>query len=88
MLKRYGEAVRLLRECTSRLPNFQGPHLLLGSAYAQLGQLDKARKETAEVLRINPGLTIERFKPLAVYRNPEDLEHRLDGLLKAGLPES
>jgi adenylate cyclase len=85
-LKRYREAVRLARECTSRLPNLQAPHLLLGSAYAQLGQLEEARKETAEVLRINPGFTIERFMPLAVYKNPEDLKHRLDGLRKAGLP--
>jgi adenylate cyclase len=88
MLKRYGEAVRLARECTSRLPNLQAPHLLLGSAYAQLGQLEEARRETAEVLRINPGFTIERFKPLAVYKNLEDFEHRLDGLRKSGLPES
>jgi adenylate cyclase len=88
MLKRYGEAARVLRECTSRLPNIQWPHLLLGSAYAQLGQLDEARKETAEVLRINPGFTIERFKRLAVFKNPQDLEHELDGLRKAGLPES
>jgi tetratricopeptide (TPR) repeat protein len=87
MLKRYGEAVDVLRECASRLPNVQWPHLLLGSAHAQLGQLEEARKETAEVLRINPGFTIERFMPLAVYKHPEDLERRLDGLRKAGLPE-
>jgi tetratricopeptide (TPR) repeat protein len=88
MLKRYAEAVHVLRECTSRLPNLQWPHLLLGSAYAQLGQLEEARKEAAEVLRINPGFTIERFKPLAVYKNPKDFEHRIDGLRKAGLPET
>jgi adenylate cyclase len=88
MFKRYGEAVRLARECSSRHPNLQAPHLLLGSAYAQLGQLEEARKETAEVLRINPRFTIERFRPLAVYKNAEDLEHRLDGLRKSGLPES
>src|SRR5262249_52678878 len=29
MLKRYGEAVRLLRECASRLPNLQWPHVML-----------------------------------------------------------
>src|SRR5215470_4272560 len=86
-LKRYDEAVRCLRECTSRVPNLQWPHLMLGSAYAQLGRLDEARKETAEVLRINPGFTIERFRPLAVYKNPNDFEHRIDGLRKAGLPE-
>jgi adenylate cyclase len=88
MLRRYGETVRLLRENASRLPNLQAPHLLLGSAYAQLGQLEEARKETAEVLRINPAFTIERFKSLAVYKTPKDVEHRIDGLRKAGLPES
>jgi len=40
------------------------------------------------VLRINPGFTIQGFKPLAVYKHPEDFEHRLDGMRKAGLPES
>jgi adenylate cyclase len=88
LLKRYGEAVRLMRECASRLPNLQWPHLWLASAYAQLGQLDEARAEAAEVLRINPGFTIERYKPLAPYKDPKDLEHRIDGLRKAGLPET
>jgi len=40
------------------------------------------------VLRINPGFTIERVKPLAVFEKPKDVEHRLDGMRKAGLPES
>jgi adenylate cyclase len=88
VLKQYGEAARLARECASRMPNVQGPHLLLGSACAQLGLIEEAWKETAEVLRINPGFTIEGFMLLAVYKNSEDLEHRLDGLRKSGLPET
>jgi adenylate cyclase len=40
------------------------------------------------MLRINPSFTIEHYKRLAVYKNPEDVEHRLDGMRKAGLPES
>jgi adenylate cyclase len=87
MLKRYGEAVRWLRECASRLPNLQWPHLWLAAAYAQSGQLEEARKEAAEVLRINRCFTIESWKRLAVYRDPKDAEHRIDGLRKAGLPE-
>jgi adenylate cyclase len=86
MLKRYGEAVRLLRECASRLPNLQWPHLWLAAAYAQSGQLDDARKEVSEVLRINPGFTIGSWRRLAVYKNPKDAEHYIDGLRKAGLP--
>ncbi len=87
-LKRYGEAVRLSRECVSRLPNSQWPHILLASAYAQSGQLEEARAEAAEVLRINPGFTIESWKRLVVFKDPKDAEHRLDGLRKAGLPET
>jgi adenylate cyclase len=87
-LKRYGEAVRLFRECVSRLPNLQWPHHMLAGAYAQAGQLEEARKEAAEVLRINPGFTIQGWKRLCVYKDPKDTEHRLDGLRKAGLPEA
>jgi adenylate cyclase len=88
MLKRYGEAVRLLRECVLRQPNQQWPRLWLASAYGQAGLRGEARAEAAEVLRINPAFTIERYKRLIVDKDPKDAEHRLDGLRKAGLPET
>jgi adenylate cyclase len=89
-LKRYAEAARLFRETILRFPNHQMYRLWLASAYAQMGQLEGARKETMEVLRINPGFTIEGYRPmlLVLCKNAEDVEHRLDGLRKAGLPES
>ena len=87
-LKHYGEAVRLFRECASRSPNLQWSRFRLAFAYAQSGQLEEARKEAAEVLRINPGFTIQSYKHIAVFKDPKDVEHRLDGLRKAGLPES
>jgi adenylate cyclase len=87
-LRRYGEAVRLLRECVSRLPNVQWPCLWLAPAYAQAGRFAEAKEEAAEVLRINPGFTIESHKRILVYKDSGDLEHRLDGLRKAGLPET
>jgi adenylate cyclase len=88
MLRHYGETVRCLREYESRLPNQQGSHAMLACAYAQSGQLEEATVEAAEVLRINPRFTIENWKPLLVHKNLKDLEHRLDGLRKAGLPEA
>ena len=86
-LRRYAEAARVLRECTSRLPNAQWPHSWLAAACGQLGELEEARKEAAEVLRINPGFTIEGIKRLFVYKDPKEVEHILDGMRKAGLPE-
>ena len=61
---------------------------MLAAAYAQSGQLEEAKAEAAEVLRINPGFTIESWKRLAVYKDPKDAEHLLDGLRKAGLLEA
>jgi adenylate cyclase len=73
----------------SRLPISQLPHLMLASAYAQSAQFEEARAEAAEVLRINPGFTIESWKPILLpHKDPEDIEHRIDWLRKAGLPES
>jgi adenylate cyclase len=88
MLRGYREAVRWYREGASRLPNQQAAHAMLACAYAQAGQFKEARAEAAEVLRINPGFTIESWKPLLVHKNLKDLEHRLDGLREAGLPET
>jgi hypothetical protein len=85
---RYGEAVRWLCESASRRPNMQAAHLMLAAAYAQSGQLEEARKQAAEVLRINPGFTIERWKGFRlIFKYPKEFAHR-DGLRKAGLPES
>jgi adenylate cyclase len=87
-LKRYGEAARLFRECASRQPHLQFPRALLAAACAQSGQLEEARAEAAEVLRINPGFTIERYKRFFVDRDPKEAEHRIDGMRKAGFPEA
>jgi adenylate cyclase len=88
ILKRYGDAGHWNRECISRQPSQQWPHVTLACAYAQSGQLEEARAAAAEVLRINPGFTIETSKRILVFKDPKDLEHHIDGQRKAGLPES
>jgi adenylate cyclase len=87
MLRRYHDSVRELREYASRSPKLQISRVWLAAAYAQSGQLDNAGAEAAEVMRINPGFTIANWKSLGVYKNPDDADHLLDGLGKAGLPE-
>jgi adenylate cyclase len=87
-LKRYRDAVHWHREHISRQPIAPWSYVGLACAYAQLGQLEEARAAAAELLRINPGFTIEREKRFLVYKDPKDLERDIDGLRKAGLPES
>ncbi len=87
MLKDYREAQRWFREATGRAPNHQYGHAFLAASHAQLGQLEDAHAEVAEVLRINPKYTITRQKQVSILRRPEDAELLVDGLRKAGLPE-
>ena len=88
MLKEYSEALPPLRECTSRAPDMMLGHVWLAANFAQLGQLDEAHAEAAEVLRIHPKYTIDGTqRKLALFKRPEDVEHFLDGLRKAGLPD-
>jgi adenylate cyclase len=87
-LKEYSEALPLLREFASRVPNVSQGHMWLAANLAQLGQLDEARAEAAEVLRLDPKYTIDGTqRRLALFKRPEDVEHFLDGLRNAGLPE-
>jgi adenylate cyclase len=63
-------------------------HIWLAANLVRLGQLDEAYAEAAEILRIDPKYTIDDTqRRLALFKRPEDAEHLLDGLRKAGLPE-
>jgi len=88
LLKQYREAQRWLREATGRAPNHQYGHAFLAATYAQLGQLEDAHAEAAEVLRINPKYSIGGTqKRVFILKRAEDIEHTVIGLRKAGLPE-
>lgn len=87
MVKRYADAVRHLQEAVSRAPSQAIIHRWLGAAYAQLGQLDKAKAEAAEAQRIEPWFTIGQAHFALACKRPEDAEHFRDGLRTAGFPE-
>ena len=87
MLKKYDDALPLLRDFVSLAPNHPPGHLWLASTYAQTGEMKQARAEAAEVLRIDPNWSIRKFEPLGPFKRPEDAMHFFDGMRKAGLPE-
>jgi adenylate cyclase len=76
MLKQYSDALSLEQACVARSPNARAPHSALAAIYAQLGRIDEARAEAAEVLRIEPTYTINGTqKRQSVFRFPEHAEH-------------
>jgi adenylate cyclase len=81
--RRYEEALDAYR----RIAVWKKPwHLArLAACYAQLGRLDEARAQAAEVLRLDPGFRLSNVK--LFYRNPADAEASFEGMRKAGIPE-
>jgi len=87
MLRRYSEALPPLLECVSRAPDLRDGHVWLAATYAQLGQTGQARRQAADVIRIEPTYTTEgTAKPIMRFRNASDADHLFAGLHKAGLP--
>jgi adenylate cyclase len=87
LLGRYLDALPLLQEAASRAPNHGHSRRYLAATYAQLGQLDRARDEATEALRIEPWFTIKQGIFARLCKRPEDAEHFSSGLRKAGFPE-
>jgi len=88
LLREYAQALPPLRDCVSRAPDVREGHVWLAANLAQLGRLDEARAEAAEVLRTDPKFTIDgTSRRLFLYKRSEDAEHIFDGLRRAGLPE-
>jgi tetratricopeptide (TPR) repeat protein len=87
LMERYDEAIAAYRDSIVRNPDHIGPRIGLTSCLAEVGRLDEARAETAEVLRINPTFTLAKYAESLTYRDPAHAERSLNGLREAGLPD-
>ena len=66
----YEEAIRILKRITEKQPDQTVAHVNLAVAYVLSGREDDARKEAAEVLRIDPTFSVERnFSNYALQRS-------------------
>jgi TolB-like protein len=83
-LKRYDEAIAALRNVS--VLHFWH-HAYFAAAYAYADRPDEARRELAAFLNARPDATIALVAAAEPYAAPALLDHLLDGLRKAGLPE-
>ncbi|MCC8940119.1 MULTISPECIES: adenylate/guanylate cyclase domain-containing protein [Bradyrhizobium] len=86
LLGQYDASLSWSREQLYLNPNHLQCLAVRAAALAQLGRADEA-KEAAEALLTNyPGLTVERHLRNFHWKNPADIAHYREGLLKAGVP--
>jgi adenylate cyclase len=80
---RYEEALEAYRRIAGRRQYWDIARA--AACHAQLGRIDEAQAQAAEVLRLKPDfhLSTERLS----YKNQADAEHVREGMRKAGLPE-
>ena len=86
-LGNYEEAAAWARKSVRRHQNHLPVHHVLVASLAQLGQTEDAEAALADLMALDPGLTITSLKeryPIAGYRN---LDGFIEGLGKAGLPD-
>ncbi len=87
LLRRYDEALEVMLKSTSRNPAFERAQLILASIYAQLGEIDNAQWAVAEAMSVKPGISLADEKRNLNYKIDSDLDHYIEALRKAGVPE-
>jgi adenylate cyclase len=84
---RIEEAIIAFKKAVERAPNYLSAHLQLLAAYMMIGREQEGHAEAAEVLRINPGFSIEQFARTTVIKDRKRVETIAQALRKAGLPD-
>jgi adenylate cyclase len=86
MQGRYEDALGMLRNATRRIQGYRMFGTWHAAAAAQVGQVKEASDALAELLKVEPDLTITKWLDFIRLANPEDVRRTVEGLQKAGLP--
>ncbi|MCZ6684280.1 MAG: tetratricopeptide repeat protein [Planctomycetota bacterium] len=88
LLRRYDDALRLLRQATERAPTFPVARVYLAAVFSELDRMDDATAEVDAVLKLVPHWTLGFVgEKMLNYRSEADLSRWIEALRRAGLPE-
>ena len=80
----YAEAVEAQRRTLARYPNVYTAYRWLAAALGQLGRTEEARAALRKAMELSPQAFEFYTSRRPLWHRPEDYEHMLDGLRKAG----
>jgi adenylate cyclase len=86
LMLRYDEAVDVYKQAIALAPNQIAAHLGLTICYAQAGQVELARIQGREILRVSPKFDMATYAKSLTYKDPEDSRRSLEALAKAFAP--
>jgi adenylate cyclase len=86
LMLHYDEAVDVYKQAVALAPNQIAAHLGLTICYAQAGQLELARIQGREILRLSPKFNMGVYARSLTYKDPEDSRRSLEALAKAFAP--
>ncbi len=88
LLENREKSIELMKRVVTRAPNFLPVRRHLAVLYQEIGLEEEAKAQTAEVLRIFPGASIEDSRERCLYiHDPGLLGRFFDGLRESGMPE-
>jgi adenylate cyclase len=81
----YEEAIKWCEKAVRQKPDDLFAHLFSAVVYSFSGRDEEARVKAAEVLKINPKFSLEKYAKRCTYKNKTDCERLESALRKAGL---
>ncbi len=85
--EQYEKATLEYKKAIQQQPDNMFAHLSLAVCYVNLNRQEDAHAEAAEVLRINPKFSVERFAKNLRLKDQAAKQRHIDGMRKVGLPE-
>lgn len=86
LLRQYDASLSWAREALYLNPTHLQMLAVRSAALAQLGRIDEAAQAVGVLLNAFPNLTVEQHLRNFRWKNPTDISHYREGLLKAGIP--
>ena len=83
--RRYEDAIPVFNQVLIYNPSLWLAYWGLAVSYSELGREEEARAAGAEMLRIVPQFTVERWKRMVPQKDPAVIERWAAALRKAGL---
>ena len=85
--EQYEKATLEYKKAIQQQPDNMFAHLSLAVCYVKLNRQEDAHAEAAEVLRINPKFSVERYVINLRFKDQAAKQRYINGMRKAGLPE-